>query len=294
MAKAPPAVDAALFPVSFIRLLALVPAAVRRLHAGVVDGSAAVRGEGGRFLFRGHRMYRPGDDLRRVDWRVAARHGTLQIRQFDAEKDILTEVWLDGSASMMPFEGRRASAQAAALACATGLGSGGRVRLGSLRDGKAMHLIEASEPGQMSQVLERLSRDHPARRAELATSLPQLVRRVPRGTRLILVSDLLTRTDPGVLQHLAGRGVRGAVLHLRVPEVTAPEPRRALLARDVESGTERRIRLDAACAARVAERAREHSAVWAHHIRAVGLTYLPFAPSMDAGALLRRLALDVP
>ena len=229
MAKAPPAVDAALFPVAFIRLLALVPAAIRRLHTGVVDGRAAVRGEGGRFLFRGHRMYRPGDDLRRVDWRVAARHGSLQFRQFDAEKDILTEVWLDGSASMVPFDGRRASAQAAALACASGLGGGGSVRLGCLRDGTATTLLEASEPGQMSQVLERLSQVHPARRADLATSLPQLVRRVPRGTRLVLVSDLLTRADPGVLQPLAGRGVRGAVLHLRVPEVTAPAPRRACL-----------------------------------------------------------------
>ncbi|MDA1196270.1 MAG: DUF58 domain-containing protein, partial [Planctomycetota bacterium] len=125
-----PTIDPVLFPGSFLRLLAVVPGAMRRLHAGVADGRRAVRGEGGRFLFRGHRAYRPGDDLRRVDWRVEARLGRLAVRQFDAERDVRTEVWLDGSASLGPCAGRGAAARAAALCCATGLGEGGRGRLG--------------------------------------------------------------------------------------------------------------------------------------------------------------------
>ena len=146
--RASPAVDPDLFPGSFLRLLSVVPAAVRRLHAGVADGRRAVRGEGGRFFFRGHREYRPGDDIRRIDWRVEARLGKLEVRQFDAQKDVLTEVWLDGSASMLPCDGRGPSARAAALCCATGLGEGGRIRLGVLRDGKAVRLLEVSEPRQ--------------------------------------------------------------------------------------------------------------------------------------------------
>jgi uncharacterized protein (DUF58 family) len=293
--SAPPStVDPELFPSSFLRLLSVVPAAVRRLHAGVADGRRAVRGEGGRFFFRGHREYRPGDDLRRVDWRVEARLGKLEVRQFDAQKDVLTEVWLDGSASMGPCRGRVASAQAAALACATGLGEGGKVRLGVLRGGEPQQLLEASEPGHVRRVLEVLSRDLPGERAGLTQALPLLVRRVPRGARLMLVSDLLTRADPGVLHAFAGRGTRGAVLHLRVPQIHAPSPGSTIVAHDVEAGTQRAVRLDAHAAARVAARAKAHADLWAHHAHLIGLLYLPFAPGFEPETLLRRIALEVP
>ena len=291
---APPAVDPALFPGSFLRLLSVVPGAVRRLHAGVADGRRAVRGEGGRFFFRGHRAYRPGDDIRRIDWRVEARLGRLEVRQFDAQKDVLTEVWLDGSASMLPCGGHAPSARAAALCCATGLGEGGRIRLGILRDGKAERLLEASEPGHMRAVLEALSREPPAGRADLDASLPRLARLVPRGARFLLVSDLLTRADPGVLHAFAGRAVRGAVLHLRVPEIHAPAPGVTIRAHDVESGDVRTVRLDERAAARIAERARAHADLWAHHAHSVGMLYMPFAPSVTPEALLRRLVLEVP
>ncbi len=289
-----PSVDPQLFPGSFLRLLSVVPAAVRRLHAGVADGRRAVRGEGGRFFFRGHREYRPGDDIRRIDWNVEARHGRLEIRQYDAQKDVLTEVWLDGSASMAPCEGRGASARAAALCCATGLGEGGRVRLGILRDGQALPVFEATEPGQMRQVLEVLSRDAPAGQAGLAQALPRLPRQVASGARFLLVSDLLTRADAGVLQAFAGRGVRGAVLHMRVPEVHAPAPGSTFRAHDAESGAIRSVRLDGPAAGRIAARARAHADLWAQHAQGVGLLYLPFAPSMSPEVLLRRLVLEVP
>ena len=292
--RASPAVDPDLFPGSFLRLLSVVPAAVRRLHAGVADGRRAVRGEGGRFFFRGHREYRPGDDIRRIDWRVEARLGKLEVRQFDAQKDVLTEVWLDGSASMLPCDGRGPSARAAALCCATGLGEGGRIRLGVLRDGKAVRLLEVSEPGHMRGVLEAISREVPDGRADLASALPDLARSVPRGSRFLLVSDLLTRTDPGVLHAFAGRAVRGALLHLRVPEIHAPAPGATVRAHDVESGAVRTVRLDDRAAARIAERARAHADLWAHHAHSVGMLYMPFAPSGTPEALLRRLVLEVP
>jgi uncharacterized protein (DUF58 family) len=289
----PPDVDPALFPAAFLRLLSVVPAAVRRLHAGVADGERAVRGQGGRFLFRGHREYRPGDDPRRLDWNVEARLGRLAVREHDTERDVLTEVWLDGSASTGPYGGRAQAARAAALSAAVGLAGRGRVRLGVVRDGEPRLLLEARESGQVRLVLRALSAERPTGRAGLAAALPRLARRLPRGARFLLVSDLLSRADPGALHAFAGRGIRGALLHLRVPEVTAPAPGR-WLARDVESGATRAVVLDEQAAARVAARARAHADLWARHATSVGLHYLPFAPSTPAEALLRRLALEVP
>ncbi len=288
-----PAIDPVLFPEAFLQLLGAVPALARRLHAGPADGRRAVRSEGGRFLFRGHRSYRPGDDLRRVDWNVAARHGRLLVRQFDAERDVATEVWLDGSASMDPLGARAAGVRAAALCLACGLSGAGRVRLGVLARGQAEVRREATEPGELPDLLALLSQHVAAARAELAEALPRLVRRLTRGTRLLLVSDLLTRAHPGVLHALAGKGMRGAVLHLRVPEVCAPSPGETVRALDAETGAARTLRLDEAAAARVAARAKAHADLWAQHTHAVGLAYLPFDTSFQPESLLRRLVLEV-
>jgi uncharacterized protein (DUF58 family) len=287
-----PDVDPVLFPTAFLRLLSIVPALVRRLHAGVADGVRSAPGQGGRFLFRGHREYRPGDDPRRVDWNVAARHDRLVVREFDAERDVRTEVWLDGSASMAPFGGRAQSARAAALAVAVGLAGGGHVRLGVVRDGDLHPVLDAREVGRVREALLALSREVPAGRAGLAEALPRLRRRVPRGARFLLVSDLLSRAEPAVLRSFAGRAIRGAVLHLRVPEVTAPGPG-AYVAKDVETGTTRAVHLDAAAAARVAARAKAHADLWAHHAASAGFVYLPFAPTGDAESLQRRIVLEV-
>lgn len=288
------AVDSELFPPAFLRLLAALPSAVQRLRAGDTEGRRAVPGQGGRFLFRGHREYRPGDDPRRVDWKVAARLGRLLVRQFDAERDLLTEVWVDGSASMEPWGGRVKSARAAALACAVGVAAAGRTRLGVLTEGRPRILMEASQQGQLTEFLVALGETRPTGRADLAGALPRLVRRVPRGARVLLISDLLSRAEPGCLHALAGRGLRGALLHLRVPEVTAPEPAGLVSLQDVETGETKTVLLDAHLAARVAARAKAHAERWAQHASSVGLRYLPVAPSTSDEVLLRRLVEDLP
>jgi len=283
-----------LFPPAFLRVLAAVPAAVKRLRAGPAEGRRAALGEGGRFLFRGHRTYRPGDDLRRVDWKVAARLGRLLVRQFDAERDRPTEVWIDGSGSMAPLGGRVKGARVGALAVAIGLASAGTVRLGRLREGAAELRLEAAGSHRLPAFLDAIAADPPQGRAGLARALPALVRRVPRSARLLLVSDLLSRAEPGVLHALAGRGLRGAVLHLRVPEVESPSPVGRVVLRDAETGATKTLVLDGAAAARATTRAREHAARWARHAAEVGLRYVPFAPTTADETLLRRLVETVP
>lgn len=285
--------DATLFPPGFVRLLGAVPAAVRRLHAGVADGRRAALGQAGRFLFRGHRLYRPGDDLRRLDWRVEARLGVRLLREFDAEVDQRTDVWLDGSASLGVGGARGAAWRAAALGLAVGVAAGGRARLGVLRAGRAEPRLELESPGELGRALGVLSAERAHGRAGLAEALPLLRARLARGTRLVLVSDLLSRADAGLLSILAGRGLRGALIHVRVPEVNAPSAGEPFLARDVESGQERWVALDAAAAARVAARAQAHADVWARHALSVGLVYLPTAPNSDPEGLLSRLALEM-
>jgi uncharacterized protein (DUF58 family) len=287
-------VDRDLFPPSFLRLLSAVPAAVRRLRAGAVAGTRVVPGSGGPFLFRGHREYRPGDDLRRGDWGVLARHERVVVREFDEEREVRTEVWLDGSASGAPLGGRAALARAAALCAAVALAEGGRVRLSVVRDGEVSTACDAQDRGALPAVLAALSRGVPERRAGLARALETLRARLPRHARWLLLSDLLSRADPGVLHHVAGRGVRGAVLHLRVPLPLDLLSEGRFLARDVETGTLRPVSGSPALAARVASRAEAHADRWRRHAAQNGLAYLALSPETSPEALLRRIALEIP
>jgi uncharacterized protein (DUF58 family) len=50
--------------------------------------------------FAEHRAYEPGDDLRRVDWRLYARTDRFYVKQFEADSNSNVVVLLDVSASM--------------------------------------------------------------------------------------------------------------------------------------------------------------------------------------------------
>ena len=70
--------------------------------------------------FAEYREYKPGDDIRRLDWGVFARSEQLMVRQFNEEVDPRCDIVLDESASMsIPSEkGDYAAGLAALLAVA--------------------------------------------------------------------------------------------------------------------------------------------------------------------------------
>ena len=61
--------------------------AARRIRSLRVGGyTSPLRGEG--FDFDQHRPYRPGDDVRRIDWNATARLGGAFVRQTRAEREL--------------------------------------------------------------------------------------------------------------------------------------------------------------------------------------------------------------
>ncbi|MGE3888501.1 MAG: DUF58 domain-containing protein [Vicinamibacterales bacterium] len=69
---------------------------MRNLRAGAYTSRS--RGQG--FDFDEHRPYRPGDDVRRIDWNVTARFRQPFVRETHAERELNVIVALDLSASM--------------------------------------------------------------------------------------------------------------------------------------------------------------------------------------------------
>lgn len=56
--------------------------------------------EGRGIVFKDHRIYAPGDDIRSIDWKVFARTDDLYVRRYEEERNMVVHVIVDSSASM--------------------------------------------------------------------------------------------------------------------------------------------------------------------------------------------------
>src|SRR5262245_27896353 len=72
----------------------------RRLAEGAISGLHRSPFHGFNIEFASYREYTPGDDLRRLDWRVFARTDRHYIKQYEEESNVRVTFVLDGSASM--------------------------------------------------------------------------------------------------------------------------------------------------------------------------------------------------
>src|SRR4051795_10336312 len=88
----------------------LEPALVERLNhlqlsarsvvEGTISGAHRSPVKGASVEFRQHRFYVPGDELRRLDWRVLGRTDRPYIKEYDEETNLRCVILLDTSGSM--------------------------------------------------------------------------------------------------------------------------------------------------------------------------------------------------
>src|SRR5437899_4529417 len=72
----------------------------RRLVEGAISGMHRSPFHGFNIEFAEYREYTPGDDLRRLDWRVFARSDRHYIKQYEEESNVRVTFLVDASASM--------------------------------------------------------------------------------------------------------------------------------------------------------------------------------------------------
>ncbi|GAA4046771.1 DUF58 domain-containing protein [Hymenobacter glaciei] len=77
-----------------------LPLAARQAAEGFLNGAHASRRHGAGMEFSQYRPYQPGDDLRRLDWRLAARSDRYYLRESEIDTSLTVHLLLDASASM--------------------------------------------------------------------------------------------------------------------------------------------------------------------------------------------------
>jgi uncharacterized protein (DUF58 family) len=171
--------------------------------------------------FAEHRGYVPGDDIRRVDWRLYARTDRYYIKEYEADSNSNFSVLLDVSKSMgFGTRGITKLDYARMLAgCLTYLVHRQRDRVGLVTFDQ--DVVEHVPPSakHMDTVLHILDRAKPMRPGALRTPLHKMAEHFGRRGLLVLVSDFYEEPD-AVLEAVGPLRFRGndiAVFHVMDP-----------------------------------------------------------------------------
>lgn len=142
---------------------------IRHVLAGLGHGIHAGRERGAGVEFSEYRAYAPGDEWRRVDWKLLARADRYYVREAERDSHVATWLVLDASASMAEpsrsVEGLSKHWYArTALACVAAIAQrqGDAFGLLVLSDGRAEFTPASRGPRHLQRVLAALQRAAPS------------------------------------------------------------------------------------------------------------------------------------
>lgn len=158
------------------------------------------------------RAWRPGDEARRIDWRLLARTDRALIRLAEEPQQSATTILLDASASMgWPTEtlGKWRQARRIALGLAAAAAQAGDP-VGVSLDPHAAPLRPSGGPGTLLRIADLLSRVRPQGAVDLAAALARCA-----AHRLVVVSDFLGEAaeTEALLAAAGGLRARGREIH---------------------------------------------------------------------------------
>jgi uncharacterized protein (DUF58 family) len=163
----------------------------RSVVDGVINGAHRSPYFGSSVDFAEHRGYVPGDDIRRVDWRLYARTDKYYIKEFEADSNSNFSVLLDVSKSMA-FGARISKLDygKTLAACLTYLVSKQRDRVGLVTfDEEVIDHVPPSAK-HVDVVLHTLDRAEAKRPGRLGPPLRKLAEHFGRRGIVVVISDL--------------------------------------------------------------------------------------------------------
>jgi uncharacterized protein (DUF58 family) len=193
----------------------------RSVVDGFINGLHKAPYFGASVDFAEHRGYVPGDDVRRIDWRVYARTDRFYVKEYEADSNTNFSVLLDVSKSMAFGSQELTKLEYARIlaGCLTYFAHRQRDRVGIITFDE--DIVEYVPPSakHMDTVLQVLDRVTPKRPSQLRPSLHKLAEHFGRRGIVVVISDLYE--DPDVVLDAVGplrsRGNDVIVFHVLDP-----------------------------------------------------------------------------
>jgi uncharacterized protein (DUF58 family) len=203
----------------------------REVMEGVISGLHQSPYHGFSVEFAQHREYTPGDEIRHIDWRVAARSDRFYVKEFEEETNLKAYLLVDTSESMR-YQGKRrahnkldfASIMAAALASLL-MQQRDAAGLALFNNGVQKLIPPRATATHFTQILEELVLAQSRPKTELAPTFHYIAEQVKRRGLVVIFSDLFGDVKDVLegLRHFRYRNHEVVVFHiLDDDEVTFP------------------------------------------------------------------------
>ena len=190
--------------------------------------------------FAEHRAYMPGDDVRRIDWRLFARTDRLYVKEFEADTNANLHLLLDVSRSMDFGSGAVTKLEYAKFLAASlaYLSRRQRDRIGLITfDNEIVEVIPPSIK-HYNMVLHALDRITAGGASNYSEPLAKIALNLGRRSLVVLISDLYDTPDRllGAINQLRYRGNDLIVFHLLDPQELSLELGDVSSVEDLETG----------------------------------------------------------
>ncbi len=218
----------------------------RHVVEGTISGLHRSPFHGFNVEFAEYREYSPGDDLRRLDWRVLGRTDRFYVKQYEEESNLRATLVLDCSASMRyggvgrPLTKFAYAATAAASLATLLVEQQDPVGL-ALFDKETREILPpAATQAQLARIVGLLEQAQPNRETQLGAVLQSLSEQTRQRGLTIILSDLLTDLDAFYdgLRRLQYRGHEIIVLHILDPDELDLPFNDLVMFRDIEGNEE--------------------------------------------------------
>ena len=214
----------------------------RTVVSGFINGLHRSPAFGASIDFAEHRGYVPGDDIRRVDWKVYARTDRYYVKQYEADTNANFSVLMDISRSMaFASQGVSKLEYGSYLAaCLAYLSMRQRDRVGIITFDEAIVTHVPPSAKHFNVLLHTLDRARPERPGRLSEVLGRMAEFFKRRSIVALISDLYESPDTllEALRPYIHLGNDLVVFHVLDPaEITFPYKNPGRF-QDLESGTQ--------------------------------------------------------
>jgi uncharacterized protein (DUF58 family) len=224
-----------LFDPASLAALGRIEIIARWIVDGFMSGLHRSPRKGFSVEFAEYRPYQPGDDLRYIDWKIAARSDRWVVRQYEEETNLRASVVLDVSRSMAWSGadmriGRDAAApdRLTKLAYAERLTAALALLFLRQRDAVGLvrfddrirsSLVPRARNGQWRRIVAALEEPGTGKASSAPDALQQAARLISRRGLIVLISDLLMDMPEveGAMRGLRAAGHDVTVLHVMDP-----------------------------------------------------------------------------
>ncbi len=169
----------------------------RTVVDGFMHGQHRSLRKGSSLDFAEHRSYQPGDDLRRIDWRVYGRTDRFYIKEYDADTNASVVFALDQSGSMDFGSGAVTKFEYARFLAASlawlSQGQGDRVGLATFTG----ELVDVVPPSvrHLQLMLHTLARAKAAGKSQLVNAIEKVGVLTMRTGIVVLITDCYEQPD---------------------------------------------------------------------------------------------------